>query len=157
LSVAASAFERAQKFAADLTKTVQGVLPESPAFRAMASQLPFVQVSVFEGDEARIAKLPLFVSGEHVGDWKLSMSVNLDSSGDYLKVMRSNFSLFADPERIPLVRYEFDDDMRTAPIAHWQFHGERGAFSYLLGCATAAGRGRPGTRGGPSASARGRP
>ena len=35
---------------------------------------------------------------------------------------------------------EFDDKMHTAPIAHWQFHAERGAFSHLLGYALAAGK-----------------
>lgn len=67
------------------------------------------------------------------------MSLGLDHIGDYLKVLRSNFSLRANVDRTPLVRYEFDDNMQTAPVAHWQFHGERGAFSHLLGLAQGSG------------------
>jgi len=135
-----AALAAAQAFAAELTETVQGVLPGSPSFQAMLVVPPHVQVSVFD-PTGKIAKLPLFISGEHVGDWRLSMSVNFDHSGEYLKVIRSAFTLMmAENDSIPLVRYEFDDLMRTAPIAHWQFHAERGAFSHLLGFARSAGK-----------------
>ncbi|ODT12247.1 MAG: hypothetical protein ABS61_00445 [Microbacterium sp. SCN 70-18] len=129
----------AKQFAAELTETVQAVLPNSPTFQAMLVSPPHVQISVFD-IHGKVARLPLFISGQHVADWKLTMSVNFDSSGDYLKVIRSGFTLVALADKMPLVRYEFDDGMRTAPIAHWQFHAERGAFSHLLGYALAAGK-----------------
>lgn len=134
------ALAAAKAFAGEQTDTVQAVLPDSPTFQAMLVAPPHVLISVFD-DEQKIARLPLFISGRHVADWKLTMSVNFDSSGDYLKVMRSNFTLVAAlADKLPLVRYEFDDKMHTAPIAHWQFHAERGAFSHLLGYALAAGK-----------------
>lgn len=79
-----------------------------------------VQISVFDAEQ-KIDRLPLFIRDKHVADWKLTMSVNLDSTGSYLKVMRSGFTLLANADKVPLVRYEFDDNMHTAPIAHWQF------------------------------------
>ena len=133
------ALAAAKAFATELTETVQAVLPKTPAFQAMLITPEHVQISVFDA-EKKISRLPLFIRSEHVADWKLSMSVNFDSSGEYLKVMRSGFTLFALADKVPLVRYEFDDGMRTAPIAHWQFHAERGAFSHLLGYALAAGK-----------------
>lgn len=129
----------AKAFAAELTATVQGVLPNSPVFQAMLVAPPHVQLSVFDVDQ-KVGRLPLFIGGKHVADWKLTMSVNFDSSGEYLKVIRSGFTLIANTDKLPLVRYEFDDQMHTAPIAHWQFHAERGAFSHLLGFALAAGK-----------------
>lgn len=137
--MAHGALAAAKKFAAELTTTVQAVLPHSPAFQAMLVGPPHIQISVFD-EKQSVARLPLYIRGEHVADWKLTMSVNFDSSGDYLKVMRSGFTLLARADKLPLVRYEFDDNMHTAPIAHWQFHAERGAFSHLLGFALAAGK-----------------
>lgn len=135
----ADAHDAAKAFAADLTETVQAVLPDSPVFQAMLVAPPHLLISVFDAHQ-KVARLPLFVRGKHVADWKLTMSVNWDHTGNYLKVMRSGFTLVANADKVPLVRYEFDDDMHTAPIAHWQFHAERGAFSHLLGFALAAGK-----------------
>lgn len=137
--MADDAHDTAKAFAAELTKTVQAVLPKSPIFQAMLVAPPHIQISVFD-EQQKVARLPLFIRGNHVADWKLTMSVNWDHSGSYLKVLRSNFTLLAIADKVPLVRYEFDDNMHTAPIAHWQFHAERGAFSHLLGFALAAGK-----------------
>lgn len=137
--MADDAHDTAKAFAAELTKTVRAVLPESPVFQAMLVAPPHILISVFDGQQ-NVARLPLFIRGNHVADWKLTMSVNWDHSGSYLKVMRSGFTLLTHSDKLPLVRYEFDDNMHTAPIAHWQFHAERGAFSHLLGFALAAGK-----------------
>lgn len=134
------ALERAQNFAADLTATIQAVFPASPDLQARVEPSGGrVQISTFD-QESKVGRLPLFINGKQVAYWKLSMLADLDWQASYLKIMKSNFSLFASIDKPPLVRYEFDDGMRTAPVAHWQFHGERGAFSYLLGVAQAAGR-----------------
>lgn len=134
------ALDHARRFADNLTRTVQAVFRDSPAFEArVESTGSRVQLSPFDADGS-VGRLPLYIDGENVAHWKLSMFLDLDWSGKYLKVMKSNFSLFAAIDRTPLVRYEFDDSIHTAPVAHWQFHGERGAFSYLLGLAKAAGQ-----------------
>lgn len=137
--MAHGALDAAKAFAAELTETVQAVLPRTPVFQAMLVAPPHVLISVFDMAQ-KVGRLPLFIRDKHVADWKLTMSVNFDSSGGYLKVMRSGFTLFTIADKVPLVRYEFDDNMHTAPIAHWQFHAERGAFSHLLGFALAAGK-----------------
>jgi len=133
------AHNAAKAFAAEMTETVQAVLPKSPVFQAMLVAPPHLLISVFDAQQ-NVGRLPLFIRGKYVADWKLTMSVNWDHSGNYLKVLRSGFTLLANTDKVPLVRYEFDDNMHTAPIAHWQFHAERGAFSHLLGFALAAGK-----------------
>lgn len=100
-----------------------------------------VQISVFDGS-GNIEDIPLYIGGDRVGTWRYTMSLTLDRFGEHLKVLRSNFTLRADVDKTPLVRYEFDDKMHSAPSAHWQFHGERGAFSHLLGIAQGKGRKR---------------
>lgn len=132
------ALDRAREYAAELTATVQAVLPSSPDFQAMVLESRLT-IGVFTSSGS-IGVLPLFIDGRRVAHWKLSMLVDLDSAGQHLKVMKSNFSVTAEVDATPLVRYEFDDAMRTAPVAHWQFHGERGAFSHLLGQAQFAGK-----------------
>lgn len=129
---------KAREFAAELTQTVQGVLPNTPQLQAMVINKSQVTVSAFR--EGTIQKLPLYIDGDHVADWKLTMQIVFDSSRTYLKVARSGFTLYALQDRTPLLRYEFDDAMHSAPVAHWQFHAERGAFSHLLGYALAAGK-----------------
>ncbi|OJX71295.1 MAG: hypothetical protein BGO95_09690 [Micrococcales bacterium 73-13] len=125
-------------FASELTTTVQSVLPDSPEFLARVNaDATRLQLSPFEADGETAASMPLFIGGEKVAVWRLTMLLDLDSSGEYLKVTKSNFALSALVDRTPLVRFEFDDAMHTAPAAHWQFHGERGAFSFLLGIAKA--------------------
>lgn len=98
-----------------------------------------VQVSAYDADN-RIARIPLYIQREHVADWRYTMSINMDRESAYIKVLRSNFSLIALVDKNPLVRYEYDASMHTAPVAHWQFHAERGAFSHLLGRAQGAGK-----------------
>lgn len=132
------AFEDAAQFADDLTSTIQGVFPDSAQLEVRELRGRVV-IGLFD-DEDNHRPFALKIGGRHVANWMLTMGLDLDSRKQYLKVMKSNFSLSARADRTPLVRYEFDDAMHTAPVAHWQFHGERGAFSHLLGQAQAVGR-----------------
>lgn len=127
----------AQQFASDITELVCSVMHGSSEFRAMRLG-NLVQISVFD-EAGEVQDIPLFIGGNRVASWRYTMSLGLDHVGEHLKVLRSNFSLRSDIDKTPLVRYEFDDMMRTAPVAHWQFHGERGAFSHLLGIAQGQG------------------
>lgn len=130
----------AQEFAGELSQTLSGVLPGAPELRALAAETGQRVVIGVLGEAGEIRSIPLLIGGKRVGSWKLAMHADLDSAGRFLKIVKSNSHLFADVDRTPLVRYEFDDGMQSAPVAHWQFHGERGAFSYLLGKADAVGR-----------------
>ena len=54
--------------------------------------------------------------------------------------------MYSTLDRQPLLRLEYRADMHSAPVAHWQVHAERGAFSHLL---THAHAHRPKTVGKP--------
>ena len=60
------------------------------------------------------------------------LGLRSDSSGSYLAVTKSDYVLYDLIDGEPLVRLEYQDDMRTAPSCHWQVHAERGALSHLL-------------------------
>lgn len=131
------ALELARGFADELTEAIRGIFPDSPGLE-VRQRRDRVVLGLFKPNDDH-DDFPLRIGGEVVARWRLVMAMDLDSAREHLKVMRSNLTLFANVDRTPLVRYEFDDAMHTAPVAHWQFHGERGAFSHLLGQALAAG------------------
>jgi hypothetical protein len=87
------------------------------------------------GDNARGRRIPLTVAGGHLADLELALVQTLDRTGQYLKTVRSDLAVFSTLDRTPLIRLEYKADMRTDPIAHWQIHAERGAFTHLLSMA----------------------
>lgn len=135
---------QAQDFAARVNELLQSVL-EIPAGEyavgAVADGDPTGRVVIGVVDrDGRSARLPLFVAKEQVGELSVSYHATLDSQERFLRVVRADFSLKSIFERAPLVRLEFQVDSHSAPVAHWQFHGERGAFSHWLALAHAEGR-----------------
>lgn len=77
-------------------------------------------------------RIPVHVDGEHLADLGVSLYLDMDRTGTYLKTVRSDVTLHSVLDRTPLLRLEYRADMHTDPIAHWQIHAERGAFSHLL-------------------------
>jgi hypothetical protein len=86
------------------------------------------------GDEKNARPVWLLKDGEHVADLDLSFKCALDGSRGYLAVRKSSFQLRSvrPKEGLPLLRLDFDHKMHSAPVAHWNVHGERGATSVLL-------------------------
>ncbi|MBL0888145.1 hypothetical protein [Myceligenerans indicum] len=89
------------------------------------------------GSNAKERRVPLMVGGEHLADLNLSLDQTLDRSSDHLKTVRSDLVVYSALDRTPLIRLEYQADMRKDPVAHWQIHAERGAFSHLLSIANA--------------------
>lgn len=83
-------------------------------------------------DSGRPVRIPLTVDGEHLADLEIVMYQMLDRTGTHLKTSRTDFRIFSTIDRTPLLRLEYDSTARAVPIAHWQFHAERGAFAHLL-------------------------
>ncbi len=63
---------------------------------------------------------------------KVSISCQLDSSGQWLAVEESHFNLYALLDRAPVLRIHYRRDQGTRPSAHVHVHGHRGALSHLL-------------------------
>jgi len=124
--------EHSVNFATDVQATLDGVLPGERT--VIATRL--------EGSNryivgTQIRYVPLFVGDEHLADLYLSFGLDLDHSGTYLKTVRTDFTLKSVLDRTPLARLDYRADMNAAPVAHWNIHAERGAFSHLLGRAHA--------------------
>lgn len=136
---------QAQELAERVSDTIYACLPGGPIIAALKVPGDRVQLTAVEVDQSgvaldRPAEMPLFVAGELVAYWNVSILLGLDYSGVFLKTMKSAISMRSVWEKNPLVRLEYDSAMTTAPIAHWQFHAERGAFSHLLARAAAGSK-----------------
>jgi hypothetical protein len=77
-------------------------------------------------------RIAVTVEGDQLAALGVFFYLDLDRTGRYLKTVRSDFILHSTLDRMPLLRLEYRADMRFAPVAHQQFHAERGAFSHLL-------------------------
>jgi hypothetical protein len=125
---AGSLEEASARFASTVQTTLDGVLPGER--RIISRRAPDVERYVV-GPEAREG-VALFVGGERLATLSVSMFLSLDRSQRYLKTVRSDMVVKSVLDRTPLIRLDYRADMTTAPMAHWQVHAERGAFSHLL-------------------------
>ncbi len=131
--------ERSRRFGEDAQTTLSAVLVgdfEIVSRRGEGSDRFIVQ--------PRERHIPLFVDGAHLADFAMTIYLDMDRSGTYLKAVGSALMLSSTLDRTPLLRLEYRADMHSDPIAHWQFHAERGAFSHLLARAHAHRPGRVG-------------
>lgn len=129
--------ERSAAFAQEVQATLDAVLPGIRRIISRRSENTNRYIVQPEGHEPRDRRVAIGVGGEHLADLGLSLYLDMDRTGSYLKTVRSDITIHSVLDRTPLVRLEYRADMRTVPIAHWQFHAERGAFSHLLARANA--------------------
>lgn len=130
-----------QDFAEELDALIRGCIPLSDD----------VKIGLFFGTKNRVViqpmspsgeerKIPLFLASDLAGEFDLHIQVQIDPAQKTLRTVKSNFVLSSTLEDEPLARLEFYEKTRSAPITHWQFHAERGAFSFLLGVAAGSSK-----------------
>ncbi|WP_166844851.1 hypothetical protein [Isoptericola sp. BMS4] len=90
-----------------------------------------------DGATKKDQRIQLHVQRQHLADLAVAVFLQLDHAGEHLKATRTDIAVYSTLDRTPLVRLDYLSDMRTDPVCHWQFHGERGAFSHLLAIAHA--------------------
>ncbi|HLR93057.1 MAG TPA: hypothetical protein VK053_00905 [Jiangellaceae bacterium] len=125
--------QRVAAFAEEVQQTLEGVLPGD--FHISSIQAKDAQRYILRVGDASAphrARIPLLIDGEPLADLSITEHLSLDRTGTHLKTVKSDLRVFSRLERTPLLRLEYQFDMRSAPIAHWQVHAERGAFSHLL-------------------------
>ena len=132
--------ERSGEFAEEVQATLDAVLPGSRRVVSARFENSDRYIVQPEGATAAGRRLPVYIDGDHLASLSLALFLDLDRSGRYLKTVRSDTALHSVLDRTPLLRLEYRADMRVEPIAHWQFHAERGAFSHLLARAHAHDR-----------------
>ncbi|MBE7326040.1 hypothetical protein IEQ44_15440 [Nocardioides sp. Y6] len=75
----------------------------------------------------------LRVGGEPLIRLTVSFHCTLDGIGHYLAVDDTKIKVYADGDRQPLFRYEYDRGaVPDMPAAHVQFHAHRDAFAHVM-------------------------
>lgn len=139
--------EQAQRFAEDLTRTVQAVVgPTCP---------PFTAVEVEAADAFTVRQQPaegVILSNDDGPILRLAVEYNctLDGRDRYLAVESSKVHVFVEPDgREPLFRYEYERSISARlPAAHIQFHGTHPELEQAMGeCGDSTPRARRRRRG----------
>lgn len=97
-------------------------------------QVPACEVT-FTGQRAVIdfERLPLKVAGRELLALDVDFGCRPDATGNHLAVTKSKFTLWPVRKRTPpLFRLDYQDDMVSAPSAHWQVYAERGDLVLAL-------------------------
>lgn len=126
-------------FATEVQATLDGVLPGDRMIISRRAERADRYVVRPEAKD-----VPLLVGGDHLADLTPTVYLARDRTGEFLKAVRSEFVVKSVLDRTPLVRLDYRTDMNRAPVAHWQIHAERGAFSHLLARAHAVDKSRVG-------------
>lgn len=119
---------RAEAFASDITHTVRRILEGT--FEPFVAQIGEGRVVVKQPDQKG---LPLvLVEGAELR-LRVTYHCTLDGSGEFLKVVSSQFSVHYGASSEPLVRYEYVSDIhsRHTPTAHLQLHGNNELYAAL--------------------------
>lgn len=136
-----SVLGQAQEFANRLEHTLRGTLPGSPNIRAQLFETTGrVRISAVDDQgSVKPARLPLYVDQVPLAYWTFYMFTDASYEG-FLRVDEMRIALFSQFEDSPIVRLEYEGKTTGPPVSHWQFHGERGALSFLLARAYRSGK-----------------
>ena len=125
-SPASGLAQQAQEFGQEMAGLLLATLPGLPE--------PPVQI-LASGDRVIIrsaGSLPLCIDRKRIAGLEISVACQMDSSGSYLAIYESTYSLVADVDRTPLLRIHYRRYQQAEPSAHIHVHGHRGALSHLL-------------------------
>lgn len=137
--------EKSQRFATEISQTVQALVPGCAPFTAVVLG---TRVTV---EQSPATGIPLRVDDRSLLTLKVHFRCVSDSSGSYLAVEKSSFEVFegAKAGGEPLFRYDYlRQPTSQIPAAHLQVHAHRDAITYVMsqaGRSTTRGRRRANT------------
>ena len=103
----------AQQFAEEWDDLLKAVFPAAPDFDVETRGSKFVVHPT-----GRV--VPLFVQQERLASLEVTASCVWDSESRYLAVERSQFTLAADLDRTPILRFDYVRNMNDRPHSHIQ-------------------------------------
>lgn len=128
---------KAAAFALELAKTLAATLPEAPSVDVQAVEGKSTFIIQPSRPDGSVARVPLFVDQQKLAELSIVLYLDADKTGTFLKTVRTDCAAYSVLDRQPLFRMDYRADMQSAPIAHWQFHAERGSLTHLLSMAQA--------------------
>jgi len=121
---------RSLEFAGEIQRLLEATLPGAHSVISLRQAERYVIRP--GGSESKQRRIPLHIGGKVLAELTFNFNQELDRTGEYLKTSKTDFFIYSILDRSPLVRLEYNADMRKAPTSHWQIHAERGALSALL-------------------------
>lgn len=114
--------EQAAAFAVDLMETLAGVLPRG--------DLGFELIGDPDGHSYELTTaeprgIVLEVDEQPAFRFEISYRLAANTQGNWLKVVKSAFSLVPEGRGAPFFRYDYNVDARDTPQAHLNVHGHR--------------------------------
>ena len=128
---------KAADFARELGETRAATLPQAPSVDVQAVEGKNTFIVQPSNPDGAVARVPLFVNGAKLAELSIVLYLDMDWTGTFLKNVRTDCAAYSVLDRQPLFRMDYRADMQSAPVAHWQFHAERGALTHLLSMAQA--------------------
>ncbi|WP_309129909.1 hypothetical protein [Microbacterium sp.] len=128
---------KAAAFARELGETLAATLPGAPSVDVQAVAGKNTYIVQPSNPDGSVARVPLFVNGVKLAELSIVLYLDTDRTGTFLKNVRTDCAAYSVLDRQPLFRMDYRADMHPAPIAHWQFHAERGSLTHLLSMAHA--------------------
>lgn len=123
---------KAAAFARELGAMLAATLPSAPSVDVQAVEHKSTFIVQPSRSDGTVERVPLFVNGEKLAELSILLYLDLDWTGKFLKNVRTDCAAYSVLDRQPLFRMDYRADMVSAPVAHWQFHAERGALTHLL-------------------------
>lgn len=122
--------EQARRFSDKVGHLLRACFPDAPGM--IVTELD-ERVRIHpEGQTPRAGGVPLRANALELAWLRVHYSCRLDHVERYLAVDAASFWVVSTKDRSPLIRFEYKYQSRTAPHAHIQLHGERGALTHLL-------------------------
>jgi hypothetical protein len=124
-------------FGQDVQNTVDAIFPLNSSEPAEDRKFKIITrdewVVIRTGTRSKGAGIDLLHNGKAVASLQVMFRCAHDRSGGYLAVRKSAFQLSAlRSDRTPLLRLDYDHNMHSVPLAHWNVHAERGETSVML-------------------------
>ena len=128
---------KAADFARELGETLAATLPQAPSVDVQAVNGQNTFIVQPSNPDGTVARVPLLVNDAKLAELSIVLYLDMDWTGTFLKNVRTDCAAYSVLDRQPLFRMDYRADMQSAPVAHWQFHAERGALTHLLSMAQA--------------------
>lgn len=121
--MALSIAEQAEQFALDIMETLAGVLPAGNLGVNLVEDGDNPGVYILTTSEER--GIELQVSGSTRMRFEIDMKLSVDSSGKWLKVIKSSYVVVPEGDGTPYFHYDYLVDASQVPAAHINVHAHR--------------------------------
>lgn len=121
--------QQAWDFAIEIMQTLAGVLPRGDLGIELTTDETNTNFVLTCNDPKGVE---LQIDNQTVMRLEIDYKLSGDRTGQWLKVITSTIAVVPENKGVPFFRYDFIDDARNIPVAHFNVHAERDDFIQAL-------------------------